>query len=463
MTTHNRRSFLKLSGTLLGGLAVGSTVTAAVRTDRFIVDTRGISTKTLERNDLTVVHDLDAINVAVVEGAKRDVPSLRTTTAPDISYKLDFPVEEAPITEASEATDEPLYSLQWDKQVQEIPAVHEYTRGEGARVAIVDSGVYADHPDLQHAVNTDLSRDFTGDGYGAGLPIGGYHGTHVAGIVAANDQNDEGIVGTAPGAEVIDCRVFSTGPYADFGDMLAALVYSAENDCVAANMSIGAYPVPRNELKSFYGKVLNRTVTYTNSQGTLLVVSAGNDAADLQHDGRICVENDDGEVECFPAISLPNEAAQAMSISATGPIGFEWGEEGLREGFESPAFYTNYGTNAVDLGAPGGDADLDAIGSGVGWYLNLVLSTVAEPVFDDDGNYLDAEEGYGWAAGTSMAAPQVTGAVALVASLDDGPRSSRAGRLENVLEQTAEVPKDWGKEYYGHGFLNPLAAVMSMQ
>ncbi|MFC6794603.1 S8 family serine peptidase [Halobaculum halobium] len=323
------------------------------------------------------------------------------------------------------------------------------TKGEGTRVAIIDSGVYADHPDLD--VNMELSRNFTDDGEGAGVPAGDDHGTHVAGTVAAVD-NDEGVVGTAPATDLVDCRVFSYAPGASFGDILAAVVYSAAIDADVANLSLGAYPIPRQGQGSFYGKVLNSAMTYANKQGTLLVIAAGNDAADLQRDKNF--------------ISLPNEGAQAVSVAATGPIGFGWGDDGLDAPPESPSFFTNYGTNAITLGAPGGDADLSAIGSGVPWYNDLVLSTTAdvEYVYEDvDGDgeeepvdYLGAEPTYGWKAGTSMAAPNVAGAAALVKSANP---DYNANQIESALKQAADVPDGYDKTYYGSGFLNVVDAL----
>jgi|AntRauMinimDraft_4_1070384.scaffolds.fasta_scaffold00654_7 subtilisin family serine protease len=459
MPGYDRRTFLKVSGAVLGGLAAGSTVTAAEATGRFIVDSKKLKGKELDRSSLDVAHDLSEVDLAVVEGAKSDVESLGVDFAADTTYELDLPVDPKPVTDSeASATDEPMYPLQWDKQRQNVEEIHETTRGEGTRVAIVDTGVAADHPDLSHAVNEDLSQNFTGDGFGAAGPYGGYHGTHVAGIVAANDQNEEGVVGTAPGTEIVDCRVFSPNALASFADMMAALVYSAGIGCDAVNMSIGAYPVSRKGIGSFYGKVLNRTTTYANKEDTLLVVSAGNDAADLQHDGRVCVENEDGEVECFPAVSLPNEAAQAMSVSATGPIGFGFGNEGVESPAETPANYTNYGTNAVDIGADGGNYDPEFP---AGWYYDLVLNAVAEPTYETDeaGNVTgiaDIEYTYSWVAGTSMAAPQVAAAAALVKSVDP---EAGANQVENTLERTAEVPEGFEKAYYGSGVLDPLAAV----
>jgi subtilisin family serine protease len=169
-------------------------------------------------------------------------------------------------------------------------------------------------------------------------------------------------------------------------------------------------------------------MTYANANDTLLVIAAGNDSADLQHDGDF--------------VSLPNEGAQAVSVSATGPIGFGWGDDGLESPPESPAFYTNYGTNAIDVGAPGGDADLDAVDTVAGWYYDLVLSTVPD--------------GYGWAAGTSMAAPNVAGAAALVKSANP---NYGAAEIETALKRAASVPSDYDKRYYGSGYLNVVDAL----
>nr|WP_303647653.1 S8 family serine peptidase [Haloarchaeobius sp. HME9146] len=314
-------------------------------------------------------------------------------------------------------------------------------KGEGARIAIIDSGIDASHEDL--TVNVEESKNFTGDELGKGVPAGGYHGTHVAGIAAATANNEMGVVGVAPEAELVDCRVFSTGPGASFADILAAIVYAADIGSDVANLSLGAYPVPREGLGPFYGQTLNRVMTWANSMGTLLVISAGNDTSDLQHDGRICFENEDGSVDCFSAISLPNEGAQALSVAATGPIGFGWGDTGMEQPAHSPSFYTNYGTNAITLAAPGGDADLAAAANEVpGWWYDLVLSTVPG--------------GYGWAAGTSMAAPQVAGAVALLKGEDS---SLNANQVESILTRTAWMPEDYDKAYYGAGFLNPYGAL----
>jgi subtilisin family serine protease len=435
MVRSTRRDVIKVSGALLGGIAVGTTVTAATSTDRFIVETKGRGLP----NSVEVVHEMPGTDLAVVtgdEGALRSSNGVREF-APDIELELNEPETnaEAPTFDASDYEGQPGDFLQWDKADLNVPEAHEVTEGEGSRVAIIDSGVLETHPDLAGPLNVGLSRNFTDDG-GDHNPVGGGdHGTHVAGIVAADNGAGIGVNGTAPKTDLVDCRVFS-GPFASFGDILAAVVYSASIDADVANLSLGAYPIPRQELGSFYGKVLNSTMTYANRQGTLLVIAAGNDSADLQHDGNL--------------ISLPNEGAQALSVSATGPIGYGWDADDESPP-ESPAFYTNYGTNAITLGAPGGDADLGAIGTGVPWYNDLVFNTVFS--VDSDGNQIPD---YGWKAGTSMAAPNVAGAAALVKSANP---NYNANQVEAALKRAADVPDGYDKTYYGSGYLNILDAL----
>jgi len=423
--TVDRRTFLTLTGATLGGIATSTTVSAAVETNRFIVSSNGVS----DTGDLEVIHRLDPVDLLVVRGNESAVEAASGSYAPDVTASLALPVEpqEQQEDQAQSPTDEPLYEFQWDKQVQNIPDVHERTRGEGSRVAVIDTGVDPDHPDLEHAVNEDLSQNFTEDG-GDYTDVE-YHGTHVSGIIAADDQNEQGVVGSAPGTDLVALRVFERFGGATFGDILAAVVYSAEIGADVANLSLGAYPISREGFGSFYGKVLNRTMTYANKEGTLLVIAAGNDGADLQNDGGV--------------ISLPNEGAQGHSVSATGPVGFDPATGEAEEPAYTPAPYTNYGTNAIDLGAPGGNTD--------GSFEDWVFSTIPS----DFGFFSP----YAYLAGTSMAAPQIAGAAALIASTTNYPDPAQANKIESDLKRTANVPDGYEKAYYGSGFIDVLGAL----
>ncbi len=440
----SRRRTLQLGGAIFGGLAVGSVPVSAGSSGRYLIKPKGRGGGRLRH--VTVEEELPGLDVMAVSGSKHEVSKVASTMAPDPILELDEPIGDAPVTVAdADATDEPLYPFQWDKQDLQVADAHEQTRGEGVRVAVIDSGVAAGHPDLPN-VNLDLSENFSGDGLGVGAPYGGYHGTHVAGIIGADDQNDGGVVGTAPGAELVDCRVFAFDASAPFSVILAALNHSVEVDADIANLSLGAY-APRQDYVAeggfgrLYGRQLNKALTNASKEGTLVVMSAGNNSADLQHDGQW--------------ISLPNEGAKGVSVSATGPIGFNWGGSGLEAPPHSPAFYTNYGTNAVDIAAPGGDADLET--DDPNYFYDLVLSTIAEFARDANDNITGGPSfGWGWAAGTSMAAPNVAGAAALVKANNPG---YNANQLESALRRAASVPAGYDKTYYGAGYLNILDAL----
>ncbi|WP_266077850.1 S8 family peptidase [Haladaptatus caseinilyticus] len=438
---HTRRSFLKSAGVALSGLALTTqSVSASSTENRYIIDLADASDDVL--SGLTVVHHLDQIDIAVVEGEESQVSGTRYSK--DVEMELD----QAEIENNGDG-DEPgphkLSQLQWDKQAQRISDVHGTTRGEGTRVSVIDSGALETHPDLAGVLNTDLSKNFTGDG-GDYNPIISDHGTHVSGIIAGDDTNGTGIVGTAPGTDLVALRVF-TGPFATFGDIIAAMVFSADIESDVANMSLGAYPLPMDADTALLRDTIERATDYANDQGTLMIAAAGNDGVNLDTDGDV--------------ISLPNEADNVMSISATGPIGYRWNDPGngkfirnyhaafnhIDQPTTTPAPYTNYGSEAIDISAPGGNYDQNA-SDDENWQYDLVLSTVFD--FGDE----SLVPNYGWKAGTSMAAPQVSATAALVKSVN--PDATPA-QIRNHLEATAE---DVGQPTYsGEGHLDTHAAV----
>jgi subtilisin family serine protease len=153
-----------------------------------------------------------------------------------------------------------------------VPAANKVIWSDGTRIAVIDTTVPESHSDFNESFKQDLSRDFTGTGTHEPLGVQ-YHGTHVGGIAAAED-NGKGVVGVAPDSEVVDLRVFEQlGADASFTDILAAIVYSFNVDSDMANLSLGAYPVPRQGLGEVYGGVLNSTAATTRTCGSSSVSS----------------------------------------------------------------------------------------------------------------------------------------------------------------------------------------------
>ncbi|WP_424015172.1 S8 family peptidase [Halorubrum xinjiangense] len=466
----DRRSLLKGIGaagvaTTFSGLASAESGEGPAA-GRFLIDLREVDRSDVP-DEVEIVHDISEIDLLAARGDPEAVPGVDSTT-PDVAVYQDntgsVPENTGPPVEVDKAPDEsgsPAWDegeapsnneLQWDKRAQRLGdlsdrpdnrrTIHDTTTGEGARVAVIDSGVSDAHPDLEDVVNEDLSENFTTDEYDFRPNGAGDHGTHVAGTVAATNANGDGVLGTAPDAEVVSLRVFSDVEGAT-GDVIAAIVAAANRGCDAANLSLG-YPVPFVDPEKYpfllaLKEAYERAAAYAREEGTLVVNSAGNDGIDMDGEG---------------ILSLPTEAEGVFGVSATGPIGFLWDDKQHREDLalkrltdptSSPANYTNYGS-AVDVSAAGGDYDPEAIGGGDEWFYDLVFSTIVTPDGDDG-----VETGYGWKAGTSMAAPQVSGAVALVRSLR--PDAS-VDEVESLLRETASEDEPGGEAYHGAGHLD---------
>lgn len=166
-----------------------------------------------------IVGHLERIGVVIVEGDEgfaeqaRELPGVRSVT-PDLELPFldDFPVAER-ISFADAEVDgghglsDPLAALQWGLLAVDAPAAWERgATGRGVRVAVLDSGVDARHPDLAPSINAALSTSFIADET-FDQPAGD-HGTRVVGVIAAA-ANELGIVGVAPEAEVVAVKVIS--------------------------------------------------------------------------------------------------------------------------------------------------------------------------------------------------------------------------------------------------------------
>jgi subtilisin family serine protease len=474
MRQHSRRRFLKGAGVALGGLALGTgNVSATSADERFFVNLTKVDRSDIP-DDIEIIHDLSQADILVARGESSRVGGA-DATVPDLKIDLSDDRAGAVVeTDGAQASDNSAShnhdgaptntEYQWDKREQELAGeltdkpgggkfVHDTTTGEGTRVAVVDTGVYDGHPDLEDVVNEELSENVTNDPYDWRPNGAGSHGTHVAGTIAATNSNDGpggGVLGTAPDTEIVSYRMFS-GLEGYQGDGYAAWVKAADAGCDAVNYSVGfPFPYVFPEEYPFLEQekaIAELAAAYAREQGTVIVNSAGNGSLDMDK-----TYPDRGQV-----LSLPTEAEGVFGVSATGPIGYGWGGKHsdneakwltgnrLEEPTTEPAFYTNYGS-AVDVSAAGGNAALDEIGNwGGDAYNDLVYSTINQVTEDGD-----VVPGYGWKAGTSMAAPQVTGAVALVRSMM--PDAS-VEEVESLIQETASMPEE-GETYHGAGHLD---------
>jgi len=446
----NRRSFLRRAGCLSTALFAGCiqrTKTSDPR--RYVINATDISEQTRER--IEIIHDLPKLDLVVGYVAPELVESAAT-----FRDSKSFLSPEMRIYVAGNAniSGEDLYELQWDKKSQSVRECHKETRGGGITIGIVGTGVIDNHPDLAPALNSARSRNVTEDS-GDHTPIGGRsHATHVAGIIAGAGR-DGGITGVAPDAEVLDYRV-TTRHGVLAGDLLAALGYAIEDGCDVVNVSQNWYPYMPESGHDLLLDALERVAARAKIEGTNVVCSAGNNAKRLSPDS--------------PPFALLTNVESFVTVSATAPTGYNWpaisSNETIRdypvdpssavdEPACTPTAYTNYGQETVTVSAPGGEIDENALDNYPGARYDGILSTSFS--YQPNSSSEKRVPGYGWADGTSFAAPQVTGALALLRSKNPA-LSSEAARLR--LRETAK--KKDPLQYRGAGHLD-LKSLLSVR
>lgn len=375
--------------------------------------------------------------------------------AEDMMVQWQPPVREGDLIEAALApNDETFAKMQWNITAVEAEAAWAagFT-GAGARVAVLDGGIYNSHIDLIGQIDVARCASFV-PGYAWNQDVGTFwHATHVAGIIAAKD-NGIGTIGIAPGATIIGVKVLHNGSGA-FSWIIQGILYAStpidEGGAGAdiINMSLGAlFPKGGGNTGAGYYLVaaLNKAVNYAG-QHTLVVSAAGNNGYDLDH--------------LWSYMYVPAQSGSGIGVSATAPLGFAVNYPNGATNYRRIASYTNYGNSLVWLAAPGGDymwpdnsvCSIPRIPSGsvstYCWVFDMVMSTVRGS--DDSGAW------YSWAAGTSMATPAVAAVAALVKQrfpffgVDD---------LKTWLAKTADDEGKKGNDpYYGKGFVNARRAV----
>jgi subtilisin family serine protease len=305
------------------------------------------------------------------------------------------------------------FAAQWNlRQIRADAAFAAGFRGDpGVRVAIVDTGLDPDHADLQGLIDEAASTAFVASLSGPpDWADDNFHGTHVGGTVVTNGI---GISGVAPHTTLVAVKVCNQNGFCTFGDVISGILYAANAGVDVINMSFtGSF------FKSdfgFFAGLLTRSVNFANRHGVLVVGSAGNSAADLQHDRNRFV---------WPCV-----ASSVACIAATGP-------DDLRAG------YSSFGTNEISVAGPGGAFD------GVDRFGSMVLGPCSSRTQFPIG--CEAGDSYILLQGTSMAAPHVAGAAALLDAQHGG--RLRASQLRARLQATAEdLGKPGADPEYGSG------------
>jgi subtilisin family serine protease len=329
---------------------------------------------------------------------------------------------------------------QWDiKQVTQNGESFDLPNGRGTKdvvVAVIDTGIDLEHPDLKDNI-VDAQSFVPGEDamdYNS-------HGTHVAGSVAANGH----VLGVGPELGIASLKVFPRTGGAATSWIVDAIQYSVDQDYDVINMSLGSHRFlqdPNSNTADIIANInlFKQAIAYAYQNGVTVVGSAGNAAANITSPGQLTryLYDDNGA-------TIRNPAGQHIIRVSAGNS-----EKEL-------AFYSNYGVGKIDVMAPGGDLGPNydpETGAGRD-HTYLCLSTV--PVFDAQGNPVG--HGYGWKAGTSMAAPKVAAVAGLIIS-KHGKNNLKPNQVKQIIHRTAEdVYKPGRDAESGYGLTNAVNAL----
>lgn len=161
---------------------------------------------------------------------------------------------------------DPSFSSQWGPKKISSEAAWNVTRGSSSvMIAVVDTGVDLDHPDLNGKVRTDIDYDFVNNDSNASDDNG--HGTHVAGIAAAETNNSTGIAGVCPNCTILPVKVLSASGSGSYSAIASGIRYAADKGAKVINLSLGG---------SSGSSTLSDAVNYANNKGAILACAAGN-------------------------------------------------------------------------------------------------------------------------------------------------------------------------------------------
>jgi serine protease len=295
---------------------------------------------------------------------------------------------------------DPRYSEQWNLRQIGMERAWETTRGRGAVVAVIDTGVASERD-----AKCYQARDFTRTRFVRGYDFvnndnhpndDSGHGTHVAGTIAESTNNREGVAGVAFEATIMPLKVLNAFGSGSNANVAAAIRFAADHGAKVINLSLGMpFPDP----------IVHAACRYAYRKGVTIVCAAGNSASE--------------------GVFYPAAFPECIAVSAVGPD-------------DTLAPYSSWGSQ-IALAAPGGNKQQGEQGG----ILQNTVVTGGESVTDD----------YLYFQGTSMAAPHVAGVAALLVSRG----VTDPAQVRTLLRESAR--RRAPAEKYGAGRLDAAAAV----
>ena len=370
-------------------------------------------------------------------GASRTSPVTAAGTTDEGAVQYLSKAEAAKIAGSSTAGEEPLEADQWDLRAIGADKAAKIEPGsKNVTVAVIDVGVDDTHPDIAPNFSASQSANCVSGKadttYGSWRPVDAehYHGTHVAGEIAAA-RNGIGVAGVAPGVKVSGITVAQPDANQLFfpESVVCAFVFAADHGVEITNNSYYVDPWQYNCMDDPDQRAIvdavNRAQLYAQRKGTLNVAAAGNSNDDLDSNALVDASSPDDStpvtrtVDPHKCFDVPTQLPGVVTVSATGVTG-------------AKSYYSSYGDGVIDVAAPGGDKyKIPDTPSKNG----RILSTLPN-------------NSYGFLQGTSMATPHVAAVAALLKSTH--PWATPA-QLQALLKAQADNPGCPAGPYDGDG------------
>lgn len=370
-------------------------------------------------------------------GATRTAPLTAARTTDEGAAQMLSAAEAAKVSRTAAAGEEPLEADQWDlRAIGADKAARINPGSKSVTVAVIDVGVDDTHPDIAPNFSPSQSANCVGGKpdttYGSWRPVDAdhYHGTHVAGEIAAA-RNGIGVAGVAPGVKVSGITVAEPDASQLFypESVVCAFVFAADHGVEITNNSYYVDPWLYNCLDDPDQKAIvdavNRAQLYAQKKGTLNVAAAGNSNDDLDSNALEDASSPDDStavprtVDPHKCFDVPTQLPGVVTVASTGVTG-------------AKSYFSSYGKGVIDVAAPGGDKyQIPDTPSKNG----RILSTMPN-------------NQYGFLQGTSMATPHVAGVAALLKS--KYPWASPA-QLQALLKAEADNPGCPTAPYDGDG------------
>ncbi|WP_377863277.1 S8 family serine peptidase [Bacillus sp. R86525] len=418
-----------------------------------------ISQKMIYENNAQIIYSVDEIGLLQVKASPNDMKKIGY--APHVSTynpSLRFYNHQNTIKDPeNDILDDNPWDQQWDmKKVTHDGKSYEIFQGtKDVTVGIIDSGIDINHSDLKNNI-VPGSKNL--------VPKGGFrgqesdengninfledklgHGTFAAGQIAANGK----IKGVAPGIGIKSYRIFGNGS-GETAWVIKAIIEAAKDDVDVINLSLGEYLIDGSIVKEGQESVQDfaeiraykKAIDYAQSLGSVVVAAAGNDSLNVRDHHQMDefykkrLKNDD-LIYKGTILDIPADLPGVVTVSSVNASDFI-------------SDFSNYGQGFIDISAPGGDLRLfNKYGFDIWIKDKLYLEEQVLGVATDNR--------YGFSCGTSIAAPKVSGALALI--IDKYHFKNQPNSSINFLYKFGVNHQEGSTDLSGNGVLDVYKAM----